>query len=72
MYFRVLLCLFPLLTEGRNKAVTGDFDFEHYHNYTDFERYLTDVSKRYPHIVELREIGKSREGRNIIGLKVHN
>ncbi|MFH4980775.1 hypothetical protein AB6A40_007484 [Gnathostoma spinigerum] len=52
------------------KPETPTFDFSKYHGFPQFEQYLRNVASMNPAFVELREIGKTHQGRSLLGVKV--
>ncbi len=46
--------------------------FDHYHTLAEIETYLGEVAARYPELVTLHEIGRSRVGRPIWAVDVNN
>ncbi len=46
--------------------------FDHYHTLTEIQTYLQALPHRFPELVTLREIGRSREGRPIWAVDVNN
>uniref|UniRef100_A0A914CH28 Peptidase M14 carboxypeptidase A domain-containing protein n=1 Tax=Acrobeloides nanus TaxID=290746 RepID=A0A914CH28_9BILA len=55
------------------EAVLGsspDFDFENYHEFPEIEHYVREAAWRNPSFVQLRQIGKSNEGRALVGVKI--
>lgn len=41
-----------------------------YHDYPEFEAFIIEAQREYPSIAQVRDIGRSREGRRLLGLKV--
>ncbi|MEE8584459.1 MAG: M14 family zinc carboxypeptidase, partial [Acidobacteriota bacterium] len=46
--------------------------FDHYHSVEEIESYLQAVTQRYSNLARLREIGRSRAGRPILAVEIHN
>jgi hypothetical protein len=51
---------------------TQDFDFNRYHDFVEIEAYIRVVARFNPLIVQLLTIGRSTEGRPLLGLKIGN
>jgi len=51
---------------------TGLIDFDHYHTLDEIGTYLEAVAARYPQLVTLDVMGRSREGRPIWSVDVNN
>ena len=51
---------------------TGLIQFDHYHTLGEIGAYLQTVATRYPRLVTLDVIGRSREGRPIWAMEVNN
>ncbi|CAJ0956605.1 unnamed protein product, partial [Mesorhabditis belari] len=58
--------LFGLVSAG----VVPLFPLTRYHDFPDFEQYLIDVANSNPSFVQLRDIGRTHEGRRLLGLKI--
>jgi hypothetical protein len=72
--FFIPLLLF-LLIAGTGTAIAAQkvpIDFNDYHGYTKTVKYVKDVTKAYPNITKLLEIGKSTMGRPIYVLVISN
>ncbi|KAI6208355.1 Peptidase-M14 domain-containing protein [Aphelenchoides besseyi] len=63
------ICLTNFVSAAR-RAVAGEFNFERYQDWNEYESYLRSAAKQFPKIAKLKTIGKSREGRPLIGLKI--
>lgn len=47
-------------------SIAIDIDFSHYYLYEEIVKYLQEIAAKYPHLIELKTIGQSYEGREII------
>ncbi|MBD3414505.1 MAG: hypothetical protein GF421_08760 [Candidatus Aminicenantes bacterium] len=68
----VLIVLFVVLSPLHSSAQKVSIQFDKYHGYTETVHYLERISKAFPDITELVEIGKSNMGRPIWVLVVSN
>lgn len=62
------LALTPIASAQQERLIT----FDHYHSLAEIGTYLEAVAARYPTLVTLQEIGRSRAGRPIWAVDVNN
>lgn len=68
---RLTQCLLSLVASAvptfAQEHIPGkvEIPFDRYYTYTQFEKHLQTIAAAYPELVELRNIGKSGEGRNL-------
>lgn len=48
----------------------ADFDFNRYHSLGEIENYMDKMAMAFPEFVELRTIGRTHEGRQILAMRV--
>ncbi|VDM46354.1 unnamed protein product, partial [Toxocara canis] len=71
--FRIYIATCLRRTTSTNSNGTAPpIDFNRYHDYYEVKRYLISVADMNPTFVQLRDIGTTHEGRELIGVKVHN
>lgn len=63
-----VLALSPLAGAQEQRLIT----FDHYHSLAEIDAYLQAVAARYPELVTLHEIGRSRAGRPLWAVDVNN
>jgi hypothetical protein len=66
-----LLAVLSLPAAGVGQS-TGLITFDHYHTLAEIGTYLEAVADRYPELVTLQVMGRSREGRPIWSIDVNN
>jgi zinc carboxypeptidase len=70
--FSFPLALALLLPVASAAQGTGLIEFDHYHTLDEIGSYLETLAVRYPELVSLDVIGRSREGRPIWAVDVNN
>uniref|UniRef100_A0A7E4V1C3 Peptidase_M14 domain-containing protein n=1 Tax=Panagrellus redivivus TaxID=6233 RepID=A0A7E4V1C3_PANRE len=60
-----VLCCQVALSTGQSS-----FDINRYHDYHEIDAYIREVARLYPRITRLLVIGRSNEGRELLGLKI--
>jgi len=67
-----LVMLVGLLLAGMVRGQEATITFDRYHGFTGTEKYLREVAKAFPDILELRTIGTSGMGRPVYVMVVSN
>ncbi|KHN79052.1 Carboxypeptidase A2 [Toxocara canis] len=57
-------------TSTNSNGTAPPIDFNRYHDYYEVKRYLISVADMNPTFVQLRDIGTTHEGRELIGVKI--
>jgi hypothetical protein len=71
-YPQLLLFLFLALPQVGTTQEESSIAFDHYHTLAEIEAYLGDLPERFPQLVTLHEIGRSRADRPIWAVDVNN
>lgn len=61
---------FPLVGKLLQKTMDFPDQDRTYHNYTEMKAVLQDLATKYPDLTQLFTIGKSLEGRDIVGIRI--
>jgi len=68
--FVLLTGLIPTLSIGQTTEEVTPFTFNGYHNYTEVKAELESLSNQYDSITDLRVLGQTWEGRDILALRL--
>ncbi|XP_041977468.1 zinc carboxypeptidase-like [Aricia agestis] len=60
-----------LLSEKGNERARGKYSFKAYHDVSEMQNFIKNISKAYPEITEVIVAGKSYEGRPVMGIRIN-
>ncbi|CAI4230024.1 unnamed protein product [Auanema sp. JU1783] len=66
----MLWLLFSAIIYLVDAGSTPYFDLTRYNDFVEFEDYIREVARLNPDFVQLRKIGRSHEGRPLLGIKI--